>query len=65
MRTALSAFDAEAIDYLVKPVRPERLAAALERVRTFVAGRGRQAWQQAPMPAPARTCAHGSAGPCD
>lgn len=38
---ALSAFDAEAIDYLVKPVRPERLDAALERVRTFAAGRER------------------------
>ena len=37
---ALSAFEAQAIDYLVKPVRPERLAAALERVRTFAAGRG-------------------------
>lgn len=36
---ALSAFDAQAIDYLVKPVRGERLAAALERVRTFAAGR--------------------------
>jgi len=36
---ALSAFDAQAIDYLVKPVRPERLAAALERVRMFAAGR--------------------------
>jgi len=38
---ALSAFEAQAIDYLVKPVRPERLAAALERVRTFAAGRER------------------------
>ena len=37
---ALSAFEAQAIDYLVKPVRSERLAAALERVRTFAAGRG-------------------------
>jgi len=36
---ALLAFEAEAIDYLVKPVRAERLAAALERVRTFAAGR--------------------------
>jgi two-component system response regulator AlgR len=36
---ALSAFEASAIDYLVKPVRPERLSAALERVRTFLAGR--------------------------
>lgn len=35
---ALSAFDAAAVDYLVKPVRPERLAAALDRVRTFTAG---------------------------
>lgn len=41
---ALSAFDAAAIDYLMKPVRPERLAAALERAATFIAGR---------MPAPA------------
>jgi len=40
---AVSAFEAEAIDYLVKPVRPERLAAALERVRTFTAGRGQAA----------------------
>src|SRR5690606_21096090 len=40
---ALSAFDAAAVDYLVKPVRSERLAVALERVRTFAAGleRGR------------------------
>jgi two-component system response regulator AlgR len=36
---ALSAFEAEALDYLVKPVRAERLAAALARVRTFLAGR--------------------------
>src|SRR5574339_594847 len=36
---ALSAFEAQAIDYLVKPVRAERLAAALERARTFAAGR--------------------------
>ncbi|MCW4474209.1 LytTR family DNA-binding domain-containing protein [Xanthomonas sp. H13-6] len=49
---ALSAFEAAAIDYLMKPVRPERLAAALERARTFVAGRGNA---QAAMPARART----------
>lgn len=36
---ALSAFDAAAVDYLVKPVRRERLAVALDRARTFVAGR--------------------------
>ena len=39
---ALSAFEAQAIDYLVKPVRAERLAAALARVRTFSAGRAQQ-----------------------
>ena len=36
---ALSAFEAAAIDYLFKPLRPERLAAAIERARTFAAGR--------------------------
>ena len=40
---ALSAFDAAAIDYLMKPVRAERLAVALERARTFIAGRETQA----------------------
>lgn len=39
---ALSAFEAEAVDYLVKPVRAERLEAALARARTMVAGRGRR-----------------------
>ncbi|MCF7751708.1 LytTR family DNA-binding domain-containing protein [Bacillus subtilis subsp. subtilis] len=39
---ALSAFEAAAIDYLMKPVRPERLAVALERARTFLAGRSGQ-----------------------
>ncbi len=45
---ALSAFDAAAVDYLVKPVRAERLAAALERARTFTAGRARDAGEGAP-----------------
>ncbi|MDR6842703.1 LytR/AlgR family response regulator transcription factor [Pseudoxanthomonas sacheonensis] len=39
---ALSAFDAAAIDYLMKPVRAERLSIALERARTFIAGRETQ-----------------------
>jgi two-component system response regulator AlgR len=39
---ALSAFEAAAIDYLMKPVRSERLVAALERARTFLAGRNGQ-----------------------
>ncbi|MBB3345331.1 LytTR family DNA-binding domain-containing protein [Luteimonas sp. RC10] len=36
---ALKAFEAAAVDYLVKPVRAERLQAAVERARAFVAGR--------------------------
>ncbi|MFT3928624.1 MAG: LytTR family DNA-binding domain-containing protein [Myxococcales bacterium] len=36
---ALSAFDAQAIDYLMKPIRAERLGMALERARTFIAGK--------------------------
>jgi DNA-binding LytR/AlgR family response regulator len=31
---AVKAFDVNAVDYLLKPVRPERLAAALDKVRT-------------------------------
>ncbi len=50
---ALSAFDAAAIDYLMKPVRPERLAAAIERARLFVAGR--QSHQPMPPGQQART----------
>jgi two-component system response regulator AlgR len=36
---ALKAFEVEAIDYLVKPVRAERLAAALEKAGRFLGGR--------------------------
>ncbi len=39
---ALAAFEAAAIDYLVKPVRRERLYAALERARRFTADRAAQ-----------------------
>ncbi len=34
---ALEAFEANAIDYLLKPIRAERLAAALERARSLTA----------------------------
>ena len=34
---ALNAFEVEAVDYLVKPVRAERLEAALEKARRYVA----------------------------
>lgn len=40
---ALSAFEAAAVDYLVKPVRAERLAAALERARIVIDGQNQQA----------------------
>ena len=36
---ALDAFEAEAVDYLVKPVRAERLAQALEKARRFIGDR--------------------------
>lgn len=35
---ALQAFDARAVDYLLKPVQPERLGAALERAQQLLAG---------------------------
>jgi len=35
---ALQAFDAAAVDYLLKPVEPERLARAVQRLRKKVAG---------------------------
>jgi two-component system, LytTR family, response regulator AlgR len=59
---ALSAFDAQAIDYLVKPVRRERLAAALERVRTFAAGRGQSG--EGGNGSAAATCARACAAAC-
>ena len=34
---AVDAFDCNAVDYLVKPVRPERLEAALDKARHFIA----------------------------
>jgi DNA-binding LytR/AlgR family response regulator len=36
---ALAAFDSGAVDYLLKPVRLERLAAAIEKARVQLAGR--------------------------
>jgi two-component system response regulator AlgR len=36
---ALEAFDASAVDYLMKPIRQERLAEALEKARRLSAGR--------------------------
>jgi two-component system LytT family response regulator len=38
MQVKVRAFDIHAVDYLTKPVEPERLATALERVRRKIAG---------------------------
>ena len=46
---AVSAFEVEAVDYLVKPVDPTRLERALERARAHLAKRG--AGIEAPAPA--------------
>lgn len=37
---AVDAFDVRAVDYLVKPIRAERLVAAVDRVREALAARG-------------------------
>ena len=36
---AVAAFEVEAVDYLMKPVNPERLKRALDRARNYIAGR--------------------------
>jgi len=43
---ALNAFEVEAVDYLVKPVRAERLEAALEKARRFVGKDGSEEQEQ-------------------
>jgi two-component system response regulator AlgR len=53
---ALAAFDAAAVDYLVKPVRKERLAEALERARRHRAG-----VQAQPLPPAGKRRSHLSA----
>jgi len=45
---AVAAFDVAAIDYLMKPVQPERLERALERVRAHLAGDRRGGARPAP-----------------
>jgi two-component system LytT family response regulator len=56
---ALKAFEVHAVDYLMKPVAPERLAAALERARER-----RRRGEAAPVPAvELAATAHAAAGP--
>lgn len=50
-RHALEAFDAGAVDYLMKPVRKERLDAALAKAQNLLAGRVRSAPPPADAPA--------------
>lgn len=45
---ALAAFDSGAVDYLLKPVRAERLAAAIDKARIQLAGRKPKAVAQDP-----------------
>lgn len=49
---AVRAFEANALDYLVKPVEPERLAAALDRVRERLARTPPPSGVQRPAPRP-------------
>ncbi|MEU2432718.1 LytTR family DNA-binding domain-containing protein [Streptomyces sp. NPDC007861] len=51
---AVQAFDLKAVDYVLKPVRRERLAEAVRRVSDLV-GPARDPRQPAPAPAPAST----------
>jgi len=46
---ALEAFEHEALDYVVKPVRRARLAQALERARTRLASTPQPAWDAAAL----------------
>jgi two-component system, LytTR family, response regulator AlgR len=46
---ALAAFDARAVDYLVKPIRRERLVAALERARRYTGDRADHLEQALPQ----------------
>jgi two-component system response regulator AlgR len=47
---AVAAFEVEAVDYLMKPADPQRLARALERARAHIAKRGGPAAPPAPKP---------------
>ncbi|UUR09222.1 LytR/AlgR family response regulator transcription factor [Sphingomonas glaciei] len=47
---AVSAFEVEAVDYLVKPVDPQRLERALERARAYLSRRDAGGEEAAPPP---------------
>jgi two-component system response regulator AlgR len=54
---ALAAFEAKAVDYLVKPIRRERLQAALERARRFGAPQLAQMQSAGTVPHRSHLCA--------
>ncbi len=52
---ALAAFDAHAVDYVVKPIRAERLGVALERAQRFTGERAAELAQHLPSNAVGRS----------
>lgn len=54
---AMQAFDAQAVDYVLKPVQPERLARSCARVTQMLSERQRKAGSDGPDDALARTLA--------
>ncbi len=48
-RYAVTAFDVNALDYLLKPIEPERLAAALHKLQAMPPAAGRAAHKDAPL----------------
>ena len=61
---ALQAFEAHAIDYLLKPFGEERVRRALDRVRTFLAGKPGPSAQPEPLRELLRTTASGPLPSC-
>lgn len=54
---ALAAFEAHAVDYLLKPIRADRLQAAIERAQRYVAGTARAPSANLPMRQRGHLCA--------
>jgi two-component system LytT family response regulator len=48
-RYAVKAFEVNALDYLLKPIEPERLAVALEKIRTIVQPMGPSTGEAVPL----------------
>jgi two-component system, LytTR family, response regulator len=48
-RYAVTAFDVNALDYLLKPIEPERLAAALDKLHAMPLAAGRESHRDSPL----------------